>query len=311
MKKLIFIFMIFYNFIFSFESFVLTEDNDAFLSDKWYTNGTEFKWDNYYLEKNTDKNGKKYKEKKSFLIGQRIYTPTIFYKGPEFISEYDRPFAGYLYTGLIKEKYFEDGKYFRQGLLIETTGKSSLAGAVQKNYHKLLAFRKPRGWDTEIEDVAGIAYIRENSPVYKKWSLTKNNDISFRAGTELHLGNVMLNGRTFINAKLGKLDNIYESFEDYKESKGLCGMNEYFVEAESSLTLRGHDSTYEGNIFNNQSIFTKDIYPLVLMSKVGFLMRWDDFSARYDLTMVSTEIKDMEWRRIWQRYHTLKFEWFY
>lgn len=279
-------------------------DNDAAMSDKWYTNGLEFKLDNYFFEENFNK-------KESYIISEKIYTPTKFYKGSEFIDEYDRPFAGLLHFGVIKEKYFPQGNYKKEGFLIEMTGAASLSGLVQKVYHKMLFFRPPKGWETQIENIYGVAYILEKSPIYKKWKLTDNLALSFRPVTELHLGNVMLYGKNEFILKFGRLENQYEFGEKNSVDKTLWNMDEYYLSVESGLTLMLHDSTIEGDMFKNESPLVFEIYPLILRSRAGVFMRWDDFSVEYDLTMSSTEIKGMEWIDNWHRYHSLKFNYYY
>lgn len=303
MRKILVYLMITFN-IFSLQSSWLIIDNDAAMSDKWYTNGIELKLDNYFFNEG-------FNVRESYIIGEKIYTPTKFYKKSEFINEYDRPFAGLLYFGILKEKYFPEGNYKKEGFLVEMTGNSSLSGFVQKTYHKMLFFRPPNGWDTQIEDIYGIAYVREESPIYLKWDFTKNLSLSFRPIAEIHLGNVMMYARNSAILNLGHLENIYEFGEKIANRKTLWNMDEYYLTIETGLTLKGHDSTLEGDIFKNQSPLTFDIYPLVLQSKAGVFMRWDDFSVEYDLTMLSTEIKNMEWVEYWHKYHSLKFNFYY
>lgn len=303
MKKL-FVYLIAGINIFALQSSWLIIDNDAAMSDKWYTNGIELKLDNYFF-------GEEFNTKEMYVMTEKIYTPTKFYKGPEFMEEYDRPFAGLLQFGILKEKYFPKGNYKKEGFLIEMTGNASLSGLVQRTYHKMLFFRPPKGWDTQIENIYGIAYVLENSPFYKKWSFNENLALSFRPVTELHLGNVMLYGKNYFVLNLGRLENSYEFGENISKNKTLWNMDEYYLSIETGLTLKGHDSTLEGDIFKNESSLTFDIYPLILQSKAGFFMRWNDFSAEYDLTMLSTEIKNMKWIDNWHRYHTLKFNFYY
>ena len=108
MKKLVIYFTIIC-LTYSLETATFILDNDMLFSDKWYTNGMEVKYDDYSFNK--EKNSLKYNEKDTYLIGQKMFVPTTFYKSPEYIDTYDRPFAGYLYFGKLKEKYFENNNY--------------------------------------------------------------------------------------------------------------------------------------------------------------------------------------------------------
>lgn len=300
-KILVYLFLVIS--IFGRDRFTALLDNDMFFSDKWYTNGLEFTWDKYKFS------GTLYNNKNTYFIGQRIYTPTKYYKAPEDIAEYDRPFAGYLYFGALKEKYENTGVYTKKGWLFETVGDASLGALTQKTYHKYLDFKTPRGWESEIENIYGLAYYYENSPFYKEYKVIKDLSLDMRLVNKLHLGNVSLYGGSGLSFRFGNINNPYEFKEDYRNKLG--NIDEYYFTLDSSIELKGHDSTIEGDIFRNESPFTKDIYPIVIKNGAGFFLRWDDFSFDYDLTLVSTELKDMEWKDNNWRYHTLKFSWFY
>lgn len=306
MKKIIIYLMIVYG-VYALESFTGVLDNDMFLTDKWYTNGLEFKYDKYNLDKESE--NIKYNEKESYVLGQRIYTPKTYYLDTSNISLYDRPFAGYLYFEKTKEKYFENGEYTKKGWAAEIIGDFSLGEVTQIGYHKLLDFRKPLGWDSQIENIYGVAYIWENSPFYKNWNLSENTDLDLRFVDELHLGNVMLYGKISGFLRYGNINNPYE-FKEKKNGKKLLNMDEYYLTIGSIITAKVHDSTLQGDIFNNESVFTTDIYPLVWDNKAGFYARWDDFAFYYDLIMESTDKRNLDWTDNSFRYHTLKFIFF-
>ena len=301
MKK-IFIFFISILNILALQSSSIVLDNDMFMSDKWYTNGLDFTLDNYFFEEGFNK-------KETYILGEKIFTPTKY--NIEFPNFYDRPFSGLLYFGILKEKYYPEGTYKKEGFLVEMTGKPALADVVQKTYHKLLFFRTPRGWDYQIENIYGLAYVREESKTYKKWDFDNDLSLSYRPVTELHLGNVMLYGKGYLVLNYGRLQNEYEFGEKEAKDKRLFNMNEYYLSFESGITLKGHDSTIEGDIFKNQSPITFDIYPLVLQNRIGMYMRWEKFSFEYDFTMISTEVKNMIWSDPSHRYHSLKFNFYY
>lgn len=302
MKKS-FLFLVISLKLLALESSTFILDNDMFWSDKWYTNGLEFTYDKYYFDRDFNK-------KETYILGEKIFTPTKYYSYSW--SKYDRPFAGLLYFGLLKEKYKVDGTYSKQGFLVEMTGKPSLADAVQKTYHKIFFFSKPVGWDSQIENIYGLAYIREDSPFYKEWRYSSGLSLNLRPITELHLGNVMLYGTGAIRIEYGKIGNEYQYGTRYKDpmEKTLFNMDEYYIIIEPSVLVKGHDSTIEGNIWNKKSPITFDTYPYVLESKVGFYTRWKDFSFEYNFIDISTEIKNMEWTFPNHRYHSLKFNFF-
>ena len=127
----------------------------------------------------------------------------------------------------------------------------------------------------------------------------------------------------FKMAKLGSCGDNLWAFGEYRTSDAdrtvqqtgevilLCyDMDEYYFTIGSIITGKIHDSTLQGDIFHNESVFTTDIYPLVWDNKAGFYARWNNFAFYYDLIMESTDKRNLDWTDNSFRYHTLKFIFF-
>jgi len=93
-----------------------------------------------------------------FSIGQNIYTPDDI-EDPALIAT-DRPYAGWLYGSVTLLGILEETSDFRVSnafdLTIGVVGQSSLADAVQRRWHKIIATRTPEGWDHQLHDEAGV-----------------------------------------------------------------------------------------------------------------------------------------------------------
>lgn len=79
-------------------------------------------------------------------IGQEMYTPTI--DSPEPVPG-QRPYAGWLY-GRFTVRSGDTTALRRLAFSLGVTGKPSLAGALQTEYHRYFSGRRPLGWDKQL-----------------------------------------------------------------------------------------------------------------------------------------------------------------
>jgi hypothetical protein len=93
-----------------------------------------------------------------FFVGQNLFTPDDIER--EDLIEYDRPFAGWLYTGITVLSMIEDCENFRSGNTLEISlgvvGPSAQGEDVQREVHEIVDTRKPRGWDNQLSDEPGL-----------------------------------------------------------------------------------------------------------------------------------------------------------
>ena len=139
-----------------------------------------------------------------YQLGQSIFTPANTLTTE--LQKNDRPYAGWLYTGVILQ---------RRGLMagrwpvlenfqldIGVIGPSSLAEETQNAVHELRDLEPARGWRHQLHDEVGIALKYERSWLFastphgpRSWDIIPhagfslgNVETSFRAGAMLRLG---------------------------------------------------------------------------------------------------------------------------
>lgn len=151
-------------------AFTVVEENDLVVdTDRHYTQGIKLSYIHsenhvpHWLEKLSDKLPELGFDISALRvgteIGQNIYTPgniTITNLQPN-----DRPYAGWLYTGLIFQRRgttadrFPTLEHFQLDLGI--VGPDSLADQAQTWVHELRGFETPKGWANQIHDEPGFA----------------------------------------------------------------------------------------------------------------------------------------------------------
>ena len=195
--------------------FSLLEENDLLVkTDRHYTQGTKLS----YLQADghvprcvsnlfqhvpailfTEK-----RSKFGYEIGQSIYTPADLSKTA--LIPNDRPYAGWLYTGLILHRR---GVSKRDIPVLESfqmdlgiIGPDALSGESQTWVHEIRSFGLPRGWRNQLKDEPGIALRSQRSYLLSlKWGEMRwldfiphggaslgNVDTSVRGGALLRLG---------------------------------------------------------------------------------------------------------------------------
>lgn len=96
-----------------------------------------------------------------FVLGQDMFTPDDI--GRFDLIEGDRPYAGWLYTGmkLIAE---ERENLQRLELDVGVVGPASRADDTQAIVHEVLGVQRPNGWDNQLDNEPGVVLIYE-----RKW----------------------------------------------------------------------------------------------------------------------------------------------
>ena len=93
-----------------------------------------------------------------FSVGQNIFTPEDIEDPAPILT--DRPYAGWLYGSATLLGVLEETDARRVGNALEiaigVVGPSSLAGEVQRRWHKIIDTRTPHGWDHQLHDELGL-----------------------------------------------------------------------------------------------------------------------------------------------------------
>lgn len=145
-------------------------ENDLFGgTDQHYTNGVRLSWTSPDLKKFSDSrfawpfgslvddipwtSHAPYQRNVAFVLGQNMYTPADI-QATELIED-DRPYAGWLYTGL---GFVWKNATVRNSLTLNIgmVGPSAYARETQDLVHDLRGIPKARGWDNQLHDELGV-----------------------------------------------------------------------------------------------------------------------------------------------------------
>src|SRR6476469_1614945 len=130
------------------KEFRVITDNDAYLlkrKDGYYTNGIflQYNWASRHAVK----------EVNTIEVGQRMYTSRTHFM--KTLSEYDRPFAGYLYAKYQRTVFTKKDNAIRYRISLGTIGPNALAKELQTKYHRLISIYKTYGWDVQVQNEIG------------------------------------------------------------------------------------------------------------------------------------------------------------
>jgi hypothetical protein len=195
--------------------FTITEENDLVVdTDRHYTQGIKLSY--LHSENHVPHWLETFSEKLPAIgftasanrigtqVGQNIYTPANI--SVTNLQSGDRPYAGWLYTGLIFQrrglaaKRIPTLEHFQLDLGI--IGPDSLAEEAQTWIHELRGFETPKGWDHQLHDEPGVALKYQRS-----WLLSPSADnpryLDFIPHLGASLGNVETSFRMGATVRLG------------------------------------------------------------------------------------------------------------
>ena len=199
------------NFHFSTSDYTFTMANDAIFgsTDRYFTNGVWGSWsdplDQYvYL---TEDNQVHLIEDEALLqdaefqrdpllmfhgmtLGQHMYTPSDIRLRPADASQYDRPYAGYLYVSFDTSLHSSDQVDYHSWA-VGCVGPCSGADSKQTWAHEELSpsSPKPRGWSTQVKNQPAIQFARSRYH-YQSFSLPFLPQTSGGTFWELEYGSV-------------------------------------------------------------------------------------------------------------------------
>lgn len=151
-------------------TFSIYFENDLFGgTDQRYTNGVRLGWTSPDLKKFSESglpapignlaealpwiNQTAYQKNVAIVLGQAMYTPTDIQR-TELIED-DRPYAGWLYTGV---GFIWKNPRVRNSLTLNlgVVGPSAYAQETQDLVHELRDIPKAQGWDNQLHDEFGV-----------------------------------------------------------------------------------------------------------------------------------------------------------
>ena len=126
-------------------------------------------------------------------FGQQIYTPTDLNRTT--VDPNDRPYAGWLYTGLAYQSRNEEVLRTTQ-LNLGIVGPAALGQEAQDFIHDLRGFDKFQGWDNQLENELGLQLVHEMKYRFAPEPLTG----VLAYDTIFHMGGSLGNVATYANA---------------------------------------------------------------------------------------------------------------
>lgn len=276
------------------KKFSIINDNDLYSSthhDRYYTNGLFLSFD-YLSNKERDKLHKKIY---SIEIGQKLYTP--FKANVNFLSEHDRPFAGYLYGSFGISNFYMNNSAIKFNAQIGVIGPSAYGQESMNFIHDIYGFKPATGWKYQIQDAFAlnleatyIKNIQSLSSTYFDFNWTNN----------ANLGTVFTDISTGFISRIGikPLENLANSIAfNSNLNNEISNFNnniEVFFFINPMLRLTLYDATIQGSFLNQDNILTYEINPTVFTTEIGFRFTSNRFNFKYGLNFHSKKLKSFK-----------------
>lgn len=245
--------------------------------DKYYTHGTKF---SYFEETET--------EKKTYSIGQNIYTPSVKKESADLeILLKDRPYAGWLYGEYRSTNYSNENTKSTLGIQIGCTGRCSQAKEVQQGVHKLLDQGQPT-WDKRfsLRSEPGIILAAERS-----YLLSRREHADFATYGSLKVGTIINSAAIGADARIGYgLDKFASEPITFKVPRPSWVA---YVFARIEERFVAWNSLLDGSMFQNER-HTVTSEPLVTEGDIGFTVGFGKLKLTYRLTAFSSEWKESQ-----------------
>lgn len=298
-------------------SFHINSENDSYLSsDRNYTNGLRISARNTWrtadgpevLYKNDDESNLGYKLSGSLHLANNMYTGADISLFPDEIPSDDRPYAGWTYIGVSKQRTFTDDSIRSWEFDVGCLGPCAGSRQIQTEWHELINARKPQGWDNQISDSLALQYFYDYQWAPRVLKAQKNNaavryaDLapSFHAEVGTVFTSIGFGG----TLRVGKMKSYFDGVGLIKSTPKAVApriaavgfpaqdsFKERFLYLKAKARLMLHNSTIEGAVFNDSSPFTQETKNGVLDIEAGFTWEFNPVVLNVYLATRSTEIK--------------------
>ncbi|MFK8027781.1 MAG: lipid A-modifier LpxR family protein [Gammaproteobacteria bacterium] len=237
---------------------------------------------------------------KGVKLGQKIYTSSdLTQTEDEIDTSRDRPYAGWTYASLFYEAETLQDKYLRHEFSLGCVGPCSQADNIQTEWHELLGFVEPEGWDLQIKNQLALQYFLEYKtnryeifpyislhPRYKVSLGTIFNDLSF--GGEFIVGDKS-------NEAVTNPSHQYKKWD-------------WQIFLHNDIKLVAFNGTLEGSIFNDSSPHTVNPSRVVLENGIGVRLNYNNqYSFQYRFIGRSTENEEQDWKFWDHKYGSFEF----
>lgn len=274
------------------KQFSFVNDNDLYISfyqDRYYTNGAFLNY-SYLSTKKSDKIQKKIY---NFQIGQKLYSP--FKANVQFLSEHDRPFAGYLFGGFGISYFFKKNSFLRINSEVGVIGPSAFGEESMNFVHDIYGFEPATGWKYQIQDAFALNFSVEFTK-----QLATSKYIDFNWMNIANVGTVFSDISTGFLSRIGikPLQNIANStaFNSNLNNKITDFNNEIEVLFYVNPMLRYaiYDATIQGSFLNTNNPITYELKPIVLTTELGFKFTANRFNFKYAIIHHTKKLKSVK-----------------
>lgn len=223
-------------------------------------------------------------------FGQNMYTPEDIGER-ELISD-DRPYAGWLYAGLVLTERHGDRRFDEMEIDLGATGPVSLAKSTQINFHKLINSPRPNGWDNQIENELGLVFLYRAKWRDDLWRgptllrlVPEGLELDLVRGGSLSLGNILTYVQGDLTLRFG--DNLSDDFGPPRITPALQGSTFFRREddfgwnvfAGAALRAVARNIFLDGNTFVDSHNVNKN--PVVADFQAGVTVRLGGLRVSY------------------------------
>ena len=247
------------------EQLELTISNDKIVFiDKYYTSGIQITYrksleQNFLFIKNEDN-----KLQLNLVLGNETYTPSNLTSLNT--SNYDRPYAGWLYAGLELGQIKKELAIF-VGLETGVTGKESLSGKLQLAFHDLFGIDSRPSWKDEI---SFKWLINLKSRYVLDFNVDSHNVFQNQLSTCLGTKDVFFeNNLSYFFGRLNEFNTSSRSnLLDATQN------NEFYGVVSVGYKYVVHNTLIQGRPFNNDDIFTTSASEGILKLSLGSVLKF-------------------------------------
>ena len=272
--------------------FSLTTENDVYLlqnTDRYYSNGALLHYRFIPRKQAFLGVGKKESVKRIIDIefSQKFYTPKDLTLTN--IVDFDRPYAGWLYTGLTLSDFLKPNRVLTYGVELGVVGDISGADGFQTWYHRNFGFPEPRGWDFQIPN----ELVLNLKASYSHQFVLVPKSIDIVTTTSGVLGTGFINAMQRADIRFGKLQPLNESA--FKNAVIGERVNEferhgYFFFGFGAQWV-GYNITVQGSQFNDNSPHTEEIFNTVQHFRVGWAASSVNTTFKMTFNWLSEEVR--------------------
>jgi lipid A 3-O-deacylase len=274
----------------------------------WHGEGQHLGWTGRFMDAFPTLGLKAEESRWGLTIGQNIYTPGDISVPGLLIN--DRPYAGWLYGGLLLQRRGRTGgdwlAWDNLELDLGIIGPESLAGDAQNWVHQIRGFQQALGWANQLKTEPAIE-LKLSRHWLRRWHVGEGWSFDAIPHTGLALGNVVTAGHLGGAVRFGYRvpENYgYQTIDSLAVPAGGIGGDwwdgsDQGFEAESwrdwgIFAFAGADGRavaysafLDGNLFHNSHHVKRR--PLVADLKCGMTFWWKRLEATYALVLRTEE----------------------